>query len=102
MGLLTNMTRELKMGSKLSFLLADFLKTHYKFVVFPLLSRSGSMSVRLMSELMFFRLKIPLLTNGIKKGKKKYGYLSGPLLFQVDQLVRKGAWYSPFPSYKAS
>ena len=35
------------------------------------------------------------------KKKKKYGYFSGPLRFQVDQLVIKGALYSPFPSYKA-
>lgn len=105
MGILANMTRERKMVSKgevnYTFRLQIFFLTHYKFVFFPLLSRS-SMSVRLISELMFFRLKIPLLTNCIKKEKKKCGYFSGPLLFQVDQLVIKGAFYSPFPSYKAS
>ena len=74
MGILTNMTREVKMVSKgevnYTFRLEIFLNT-LQVVFFPLLSRS-SMSVRLISELMFFRPKIPLLTNCIKKEKKMW------------------------------
>ena len=84
MGILTNMTREVKMVSKGEL---SYNFCFCKFVVVPLLSRS-SLSVRLTSELMFFRLKIPLLTNCIKK-EKKYGYFSGPLLFQVIRLHSK-------------